>query len=391
MKTLLPIFLLFIALGLFSCKEDSNEATITAAITAIQHVSGHGEITFTWQQPADKNFFYTDIRYSIDGVEYSKKVNKYRDSTTIDGWTSVASIDFQFYAVNDDGDYSPMTPYQAAPLVAPFVDVASSVVVTSNFDDGEEHFNEALVSWVNMTGKQVTIEVAYINNAGEPTSTTFTTTETGSGVLRNLAGGPGKIFTVVVRDAKLNSSDAQNFTVNVSSIIQMDKSKWSFPGYAASNTATIGYSSQALNEATTTYPLNGSVRAMIDGNVSTFWHASWSNPVTDYPHWFIIDFGVEVSLTNIEMTKRQGNVRMQTGFQVLTCTEAGAVDLDHPTTWDWQDQGEFTFDPNSDTVQKYQIAAKPRARYIQVYMADKFRGSDKYAMIAEFNAFALDE
>jgi hypothetical protein len=389
MKTILPICLLFVTLGLFSCKKDEGKAT--DAITAIRHAADHGEITFEWQQPVDENFFYTDIRYTVDGVEYSKKVSKYRDSTTIEGLTSNEPIDFQFYAVSNDGKYSPVTLYPAAPLTPPFADVATSVEISSKLN-GEDLFNEVILSWVNETGKRVTIEVAYINSAGQLASSSFTATATGSSALGNLAGGPGRTFTVVVKDAKQNSSDARNFTVDVLNTIQMDKSGWSFPGYdATSRYETIGYSSQALNEANATYPNNGSVLAMIDGAIDSFWHASWSNPNTAYPHWFIIDFGVEVTITHVEMARRQGNSGTHKGFQVLTCTDAGAMNLADPTTWSWQDQGEYVFDPTINALQRYRIATRPRVRYIQMYMDAKFKGTGNYVMISEFNAFALDE
>ena len=390
MKYITPICLFMLAALAYSCEEKSTNPT--GPIASIAHISDMGEITFSWQQPDDENFFYTDIQYSINGVSFSQKVSKHRDSTTIVGIPVSTPIDFTFYAVNTDGVYSAPTPYSAAALTPPFNEVASSVSIASTLN-GEELFNEVVLSWVNQTGKRVTIEVGYINSEGMAATASITATAGAQQLpLSGLAGGQGRTFTVVVKDGNQNASDARVFTVDVNNTAYMDRSGWTFPGYdATSRYETIGYSSQALNEANTTYPNNGSVLAMIDGAIDSFWHAAWSAPNTTYPHWFIIDLGTEVTLTHVEMARRQNNGASCIGYQVLTCTEAGAANPADPTTWSWQDHGDFSFDPTTNALQKNRLPAKPRARYIQLYFDAKFKGTGNYVMVAEFGAYALTD
>jgi hypothetical protein len=377
-----------IACCTLSCREDASP--VPAKVTGITHQPDYGAITFHWQHPADEDFFYMDIRYTLDGVEYSQKASKYADSTTIEGLSDNSEMEFRFYAVNSSEVYSDAIAYSAAPFPPPFNVVAETISLDSSLD-GEDLFNEVGISWTNETGKQVTIEVAYINDAGEATSSSFVARASGRSTLGNFPGGP-RTFTVVVKDDNQHTSDARNFTVNVLNAIYMDRSGWIFPGYdPASRYGTIGYSSQATNEDRSTYPVNGSVLAMLDDQLGSYWHVSWTGPRAYYPHWFIIDFGSEATLTHVEMATRQGNTGGQLGFQVLTCTGAGATNPADPTTWNWQDQGEYPFVPTINDLQKFRLPNKPTARYIQIYFAEHYKGSTHNAMASEFGVYALEE
>lgn len=166
--------------------------------------------------------------------------------------------------------------------------------------------------------------------------------------------------------------------------IKMNKSGWKIPGYNDSNDGTIGYSSQQKGDG-------GGVLSIIDDNLATYWHARYSSPASAYPHWFIIDLGEEVSIAKVGMARRQGDNRGQKGYQVFTCTESGAANLSDPTTWVWEDQGEYAFDSGKDGIQEVALPIRqqeyPVARYIKVYIAAKYKGSNDYAMVADFSVY----
>jgi hypothetical protein len=372
-----------------SCDEKENAGPAPGQVINIEHQPDFGSIVFTWLQPVgDENYYYTDIRYEVDGVEYSKKATKFIDSTTVEGLTSNDSIDFRFYSVSKTGVYSKPVVYRAASYAPPFDLVAQSIRM---FTDSV-NLRGVYVSWENRTGKKVTVEVSYIDKSGALATKAFSATEAGEALISDIATANARKFSVAVRDARQNVSGKREFTMDVFMAAELDRTLWSVPGYdETSRYETVGYSSQALNEATTANPNNGSIMAMFDGNVSTFWHAAWSAPNTVYPHWFIVDLGKEYSVTHVEMTRRQGNSSAQKGFQLLTCTENGATDATDPTTWNWQSQGEFDFDPTINTPQNYRVNDNPRARYLKVYMDAKYKGSGNYAMISEFGAYAIEE
>lgn len=167
--------------------------------------------------------------------------------------------------------------------------------------------------------------------------------------------------------------------------VKMNKSGWSIPGYNPnSNEGTIGYSSQHRSDG-------GGVPSIIDDDLETYWHASYSNPNSKYPHWFIIDLGEEVPIAQVGMARRMGDNRGQKGYQVFTCTEDGAVDITDTSTWNWEEQGDFSFDSNRDGIQVQPLGAFPVARYIKVFIAEKYRGDNDYAMIGDFSVYIFED
>jgi hypothetical protein len=372
-----------------SCEKKDDPGKAPGKVTNIAHTPDFGSIVFTWTQPEnDGDYYYTDIRYTVNGVEHSKKATKFRDSTTVNGLISDAPADFRFYSVSKTGAYSEPVVYQAAALAPVFSLVAESVEIVPD----TVGVSGVFVKWENNTGKKATVEVTYIDNTGAMALATFSASESGENLISNISTTPAKSFTVTVKDEWQNVSAKRVFTLDVMTASYIDRKAWTTLEYNGnSNEGTAGYSSQALNEASTEFPINGSVMAMFDGEIKTFWHASWSSPSAVYPHWFIVDMGKEQVITHVEMSRRQGNGGSHKGFQVLVCTEAGATNPNDPTVWKWQDQGEFAFDPSINAAQKYRLSANPSARYIKIYMDTKFKGSGNYAMISEFGAYAVKE
>lgn len=169
--------------------------------------------------------------------------------------------------------------------------------------------------------------------------------------------------------------------------VKMNKSGWSVPGYNPnSNNGTIGYSSQVMSEGG-----KKGVLDIMDDDLNTFWHTKWDGGF-DYPIFFIIDLGEEVSIAKVGMSRRPGDSRGQKGYQVFTCPENGAANLNDPNTWAWEDQGEYSFDNNKDGIQEVELPIRqqqyPRAKYIKVFMDKKFKnGSNVFAMVGEFNVY----
>ncbi|MDR2383597.1 MAG: DUF4959 domain-containing protein, partial [Prevotellaceae bacterium] len=148
---------LFIAMACFasSCEEKDNRGAAPGQVSNIGHQPDFGSIVFEWKQPADESYYYTDIRYEVDGVEHSKKVTKYKDSTTVEGLTSDKPVDFRFYSVSKTGAYSEPVVYRAAPHAPPFTLVAQSLEMVSD----SVGLRGVYVRWKNETGKKITVEV----------------------------------------------------------------------------------------------------------------------------------------------------------------------------------------------------------------------------------------
>ncbi len=167
--------------------------------------------------------------------------------------------------------------------------------------------------------------------------------------------------------------------------VKMSKSGWSVPGLNMnSNDGTIGYSSQQAGDG-------GGVPSIIDDDLNTYWHARYGAPASKYPHWFIIDLGEEVTIARVGMARRSGDNRGQKGYQIFTCLEEGAVNLDDPTTWEWEDQGDIPFDSSVDGIQVHSVSSFPQARYVKVYISEQYRGSNDFAMVADFSVYIFED
>ena len=119
---------------------------------------------------------------------------------------------------------------------------------------------------------------------------------------------------------------------------------------------------------------NGLVTAAIDDKLNTFWHTQWDGGNPGYPHWFIVDMGKEVTISSIEVFRRQGNDGGQTKHQFFYSNNGT----------DWIDFGTFPMDASVNSGQKFRSTTTPTARFIK-YVA--LEGSNFYAFLAELNVY----
>ena len=62
----------------------------------------------------------------------------------------------------------------------------------------------------------------------------------------------------------------------------------------------------------------GLASAIIDGNINTYWHSPYSNPANiPFPHWVEVDFGTDLYVTKIGLTRRQTNANGFKTFDIL--------------------------------------------------------------------------
>lgn len=394
MKKIYSLTALALIFALGSCtndpigvgKSDGNDTTAPGKIMNISHVADYGSLVFKWTSPDDVDFLYTDIRYEIDGKEYSKKISKFStDSAVIDGLDN-SSYNFIFYAVDSVGNRSDGVTYAAASLESPNNLVVNTVNVESNEMGG------VIVSWQNTTGKTINVEVSYISDEGERKIQTFISDEISfSGEVKDGLSKPSvdKEFIVTVKDNKGKAAPTRKFNVALFEYLKIPRDTWIFPGYQDdSQDETVGYSSQATNEGASP---QGRVIAMLDGNTTTFWHARWGSPATNYPHWFIVDMRQSVLIREIELQRRQGNGGTAKGFHLYTCKDI-PVDTNDPVNgYTWEDQGEYNFNPAINDAQKIKITNSPVARYVKLYFDTNHKGTGNYTMFAEFAVWGQRE
>lgn len=367
---------------LFSCDNSSNEkktekdAVPPAKPGSVVASSDYGEIILKWTKPADEDFDYTLVEFTRNGKDFSLKVRG--DSILIDGFSDTAPYEFSLYSVDFSQNRSEAAKITATPDVAPNSFVFDGIK-TSPLPAG------ARISWINPTEKMVSVSVKYTDDSDAEQTAIKTSVKLADSFEIAVSNRQNIEIAAIYGASRLAKS------VEIVPLppppSKLDRTGWDFPGYDdGSQGETIGYSSQATNEGGTP---NGRVIAMIDGSTSTFWHASWS-PASSYPHWFIVDMHQSIAVYEIELQRRQGNGGTAKGFRLYTCKDVPVDQNDPNDGYDWEDQGEYPFDPTINDAQRISIPASPVARYIKMYFDVHHKGTGNFAMFSEFAVWGID-
>ncbi len=399
----IAVYALAFGLGtaLVSCGDDSegrieiNNAA-PAQVSDVNYTEGPGEVHLQWKIPTDPSFMYTKVEYrNSHGEDTYKMYSKdHADENgviraTIQGFASTDPVEFRLYACSVRGNSRDAVIYSATPGAPAFLQVAQSV-------NAESAWGGVNVSYSNETAADVIISVKYhlksdATKAGEASFTAKGNTTASSFVALNTSdyefiNGEEAVLEISAQDSEGNAADPRSVEVRTKKVVALDRSKWSFPGFADTNDPQIGYSSQEAG-GEGGYP-KGRVVAMLDGDEGTFWHTAWKT-ASDYPHFFIIDMGEENLVTNVTIRRRSGNNGTNIGQTIYTCPEAAATGSS-PDEWNWTNQGWNPFDRNSDKHQMFGMPTPENARYIKVYYASSDKGGN-FVMVSEFNAYTPAE
>lgn len=389
-----------------SCDDEEGRIKIDdsapAKVTNITATPGPGEVTLSWTNPSSSSFMYTKIEYTNAKGEKKytmvskEKANENNVSTaTIKGFANTNEQKFAVFTCSVRGNNAGSVEVSQSPNSPVFMEVVKTISL-------EPVLGGVLVNYENKYNSAVLIALNY-HEAGN---------ESKSGSIKFEAPGNSKgpklvmltdtsnefligecIINASAEDEYENASDPKELKATPIPAVKIDRSNWSFPGYNVnSSDGTMGYSSQeAIGEGDKDGLKNGRVASMIDGSLNTYWHASWKTPSTNYPHWFILDMGKEVTIASVELTRRQNDARGQKGQKIYTCTEAGATDPNNADGWNWVDHGSFTFDPNKDAPQSCGLVTTPKARYIKIYFGTEHKGTGAQAMLANLNVYGAEE
>lgn len=111
----------------------------------------------------------------------------------------------------------------------------------------------------------------------------------------------------------------------------------------------------------------------IDGNPGTRWHCKTDQK---YPHFIVVDMKSEKTVTGFELFRMTGDDRACDKFQLLLS----------PDNVTWTDLGTFDFNRLKDDGQFYNIASRPKGRYIKFVGV---AGVSPYMVSGEMNVYGL--
>ncbi len=174
------------------------------------------------------------------------------------------------------------------------------------------------------------------------------------------------IYTVTLKATGVNGEVVtKSIELPVLEIKKINKSQWKIHDFSTDEPEEGGQAS----------PL-GYISAVIDNDISTFWHSRWTQEVP-YPHWFEVDMGQEWTITSFVCFRRQGDGRGQTECKFFTSLDGE----------NWDEQGTFDVNSGDDAGQTFTMSAYPRARYFR-YEATK--GNSWFAFLAEIDAYGAE-
>ena len=400
MKNHYLLLFIFVSAILCSCgSEEEGRISLNDAppskVSGINSSSGPGEVYLTWKIPTDPSFMYTKIEYlsSKGELKYQlfSKDRAQEDGTikaTISGFANTDPVKFSFYACSVRGNNNGAVELEASPDTPAFAIVAETIDLTPGYGGVN-------VSWENTSVAPVYIALNYHskNDSGKAGSDKFKVNANSKGTrfvalstdVAEYLSGEACVINVTTEDEEENASKVFPFEKTPLKINKIARNNWVFPGFLDANDATIGYSSQEAG-GEGAYP-NGRVVALIDGDLGSFWHTAWKT-ASAYPHFFIIDMGEDANVSNFDLRRRTGNNGTHKGQIFYTCSDQGAVDKSNPDSWDWKEQGTYTFDPTTDKTQMYALDSPATARYIKVYFGTNHKGSSDFVMISEINVYS---
>lgn len=107
-KLLYLIIGIFVWSGFTACSESEGTYPLPTPLVqeSIKAISDNGKITLTWDVPADANYYYVKIQYTLpeSGKMCTKLASVYNDSVTIDGLLArFGEIEFTLQPFNKDG------------------------------------------------------------------------------------------------------------------------------------------------------------------------------------------------------------------------------------------------------------------------------------------------
>jgi len=192
--------------------------------------------------------------------------------------------------------------------------------------------------------------------------------------------GPG---TVTITATTVEGGFTSSLALNINHFYSwLPRTNWSIYGWTSAyddnRDGGPGWSSQA--------PYDGGARitSIVTDNDGQFWHASWSDPSTNYPHWFIVDLGESKEFDAVMLRRRSDNSGTSNGYFVYTSNSLSSP----PVDTDWTYRGDYTFNRESNSRQVMPLEdGAVNARYIKLYFDPKHRGGSNYAMFSQFGLY----
>lgn len=307
-----------------------------------------GGVTFIFPTTSTREIPGT-ISYSFNGKNYNQAIKgNVQDTVVVHGLTDETKpIDFSINFKDDKWNRNIKGDKQIAPGLMIYKLILPTLLA---YVDG----NDAILTWKNTTRDPLDIQVNYqLNGINKIVDLKGNTDAVGK-----LSFDVGGKITILNVTLTTDGTTSPVQIIQVKPLSEIIKSGWS--AIVSDNQAGDG----------------GGAAALIDGNITTFWHSQYS-PSISFPHWFKIDFGKEEILSKIGMIRRGTNTNgfveynLETSVDGINFTNIGTA---------------LTFDPTKAEWQDYKLPNVIKARYVRVTMTKAKNAADAFTHLGEFRA-----
>ncbi len=314
-----------------------------------------GGIKFSFPKTSDRAIA-TKISYELEGKEIVRTFDSNKETEIIISnlTDETKEVAFKILSMDEELKVAVVDERKQAPGILAYKGILKTMIA---FMDG----NNGGLEWTNTGKDPATIIVNYQLNGKAKTVRIDNSTDVEKRLLFDLEGKP-TAFTFTIETDGL-TSPVQNAEVKAPTLLS--RSNWS-----------AEVSSTESNEGAE----NGKASSLIDGDIGTYWHSTWSssnNPV--YPHWFIVDFGKVENFAQFGMIRRHNN--STGGFKTFNIETS----LDKTN---WKTVGK-DLDFNSAITpaawQDYNVSMV-KARYVRITMTAPMRAGTTSTHLAEFRA-----
>lgn len=107
---------------------------------------------------------------------------------------------------------------------------------------------------------------------------------------------------------------------------------------------------------------NGRAAQAIDGNNSTYWHSQWKPSKASFPHYLIMDAGVETTIDGISLYQERESKYRAKGFRLLTSEDG--------KTWRTRKSGTFADSNNPE----FKLGTEVTSRYFKLDITSSYGG-----------------
>lgn len=141
-----------------------------------------------------------------------------------------------------------------------------------------------------------------------------------------------------------------------------------------------GWTAAASSETPDGLENTGKASAIIDGNITTYWHSNnTTSPAPNYPHWVMIDIKSEKNIISVSVTNRQAPTPNSVGIKRFKLE--GSKDGTSFTSL-----GEFRF-AITNNAQSFSVSSANAYRYIKLTALEGQSATTLHTFLAEIDVF----